>query len=85
MLLVVGHLNAIQDVFLVAEKQKLCKIKANESPLSLLSAYYSYNMNYPKGLESLYGFLEYAILNKKPSKISSCLSVFLTTLNNVKV
>lgn len=84
-LLVVGHLNAIKEVFLVAEKQILCNIKTIESPLSLLSAFYSYNMNYPKGLESLYGFLEYAILDKKPHKMSSCLSVFITYLNNIKV
>ena len=63
MLLVVGHLNAIQDVFLVAE-----------------SRYYATSR-----LKSLYGFLEYAILDRKPKKTSSCLSVFLTSLNNVKV
>ena len=83
-LLVVGQLNAVKEVFLVAEKQTLCNVKPVEAPLSLLSAFYSYNMNYPKGLESLYGFLEYAILDRKPSKMSSCLSVFITYLNNIK-
>lgn len=83
-LLVIGHLNNIQQVFLIAENQILCNVKPVESPLSLLSAFYSFNMNYPKGLESLYCFLEYAILNKKPYKMSSCLSVFITYLNNIK-
>ena len=64
-LLVVGHLSNIQQVFLVAKNQLLCNVKPLESPLSLLSAFYSYNMNYPKGLESLYGFLSmlYSIKN----------------------
>ena len=84
-LLVVGHLNMVKEVFLVAEKQILCNIKPVETPLSLLSAFYCYNMNYPKGLESLYGFFEYVILGNKPSKMSSCLSVFITYLNNIKI
>ena len=51
-----------------------------ESPLVLLSAFYVYNMSYPKGLVSLYSFLEYILLDKKPLIMSSALSCFVTLL-----
>ena len=54
-----------------------------KAKVKALSAFYCcYNMNYQKGLESLYSFLEYAILDQKP-KMSSSLSVPITYLHNI--
>ena len=76
----VGQLGDVKEVFLVAESQIICKVDPNEAPLLLLGAFYAFNMAYPKGLETMYAFLEYILLSKKPSKMSTLLSNFITTL-----
>ena len=81
-LLALGEKNSVKEIYLVAEKSVICKVKhIQEAPLVLLSAFYSYNMFYPKGTENFYAFLEYIILDKKPTKMTANLSHFITTLS----
>ena len=80
-LLVVGNLNEVKEVFLVIEKTIVCQIRSiDEPPLLLLAAFYSFNISYPKGLETMYKLLEYCILGKKSGKISSSLANFITMI-----
>ena len=71
------------QIFLVAEKKIVCTIdKFVEAPIALLAAYYVYNMSYPLGLHTFYTYLEYVILDKKPKKMTACLSHFITYCAN---
>ena len=79
-LIVLGQLGEVKEVFLVAESQIICKINPNEAPILLLGAFYAFNMAYPKGLETMYTFLEHIQLSKKLSKMSTLLCNFITTL-----
>ena len=71
----------VSEVFLVSEKVVLCKIDPPKSPLFLFAAFYAFNMQYPKGLVSLYTFLEIFLFNKRPKKIPSIVSSILSCLN----
>ena len=71
----------VKEVFLVSEKEVLCKIPPQKSPLYLLAGFYVFNMKYPKGLVSLYTFLEIFLLNKRPTKVPSIVSSVLSCLN----
>ena len=73
----------VSEVFLVSEKVMLCKIDPQKSPLYLFAAFYAFNMQYPKGLVSLYTFLEIFLFNKRPKKVPSIVSSILSCLNNV--
>ena len=77
-----GQMGEIKEVLLIIEGQIVCNVKAREAPLCLLSAYYAYNMKYPKGLENFYLFLELVILDKQTKKLPSVLTRLFTQLNN---
>ena len=69
------------EVFLVVEKQVLMKIPAIEHcPLYLLSAYYVFNILYPKGLCSLYTLLEKLLLDKHKKKTPAIVTRLFTSL-----
>lgn len=82
-LLIVGQLGSVKETFIVAETQLVCKVKPHEAPLALLAAFYCYNMSYPKGLETFYMFLDYIILDKRPKKMSSTLTHFITVVSSM--
>ena len=44
------------------------EVDADEGVLALLAAHYVFNVCYPVGVESVYTFLEYVFLNKRPVK-----------------
>ena len=71
----------VREVFLVSEKEVLCKIEPQKSPLFLFAAFYAFNMQYPKGLVSLYTFLEIVLFNRRPNKVPSIVSSVLSCLN----
>ena len=79
-LVVLGQPNKIEEVFLVAESQVMCKINPKEVPLLLLGAFYTFNMAYPNRIQTMYAFLEHILLSKKPKKMSAALCNFITTL-----
>ena len=82
-LLVLGESHMAKEMFLMAENTVIFKLKRIvEAPLILISAFYSYNMFYPNGTENFYTFLEYVILDKKPTKLSANLSHFISILKS---
>ena len=58
-LIVLEQLGNVEEVFLVAESEIIRKINLTEAPLFLLGAFYAFSMAYPKGLETMYTFLEH--------------------------
>ena len=46
------------QVFLVCQQVNVSKIAGMEAPLVLLAAYYSYDMQYPKGLNPIFTLLQ---------------------------
>lgn len=69
---------SIKEVFLICERQVLCKITPELSPLYLLAAFYAFNMKYPKGLHSLYTLFQIILLNSRPKKVPAIVSKVLT-------
>ena len=61
------------QVFLVCEQVIISEIAGMEAPLVLVAAYYSYNMQYPKGLSS-FTLLEVKLCGIKPRKVPSAVS-----------
>ena len=67
-------------VFLVCEQVIISAITGMESPLALLAAYYSFNMHYPKGLNSFFTLLEVKLLRITPCKVPYSVSNALIVL-----
>ena len=67
-------------VHLVVERQVLCSVPIKEAPLALLAAYYTFNMEYPKGIKKCLGTLEILLLDIIPSKIDPKISAVLSAL-----
>ena len=68
------------EVFLVMEKKVLCKISITLAPLYLLSAFFVFDMVYPKGLTSLYQLFEKILLDKHDTKCSQIVSRLFTAI-----
>ena len=56
------------QIFLAVDKVPIMELHSSEAPLALLAAHYVFNICYPVGLESVYAFLEYIFMDKKPVK-----------------
>ena len=73
------------ETFLVAEKTVICKIPGHQALLTLLAAYYAFNMAYaiyPKGLTCLHVLLEKVLLNRHTSKESQLVATLFTSLSH---
>ena len=62
------------EVFIVCEQVFISNIPGMEAPFGLLAAYYSYNMQYPKGLNSFFTLLEVKLCGMKPHKVPNAVS-----------
>ena len=71
------------ETFLVAKRQVLCTIPADQAPPYLLEVYYVFNIAYPKGLVSHFILFENMLLSKGLRDAS--LSEKLHHLTNKKV
>ena len=71
------------ETFLIAEKKVICKVPAALSPLCLLAAYYAFDMEYPKGLSSMYMLFEKILLNKHSKKEPQIVTTIFTALVNI--
>ena len=67
--------------YLVVEKQILCKIDACNIPITLLAAYYAFNICYCHGCTNVYSFFEVLFLDASPPKRTR-LRHFLTRIEN---
>ena len=70
MLLVLGDLVDLDDLFIIAEKTVICRVSVQRATISLLACYFIFNMEYPVGLNNVYSVLEIVLLRMRPSKVS---------------
>ena len=70
------------EAFLAVEKIVLCKIPPLLAPVYLISAYYVFDIEYPKGLRSLYLLLEKVLFNKKNEKVPQIVHRIFSALMN---
>ena len=68
---------------LVVERQILCSVPVKEAPLALLAAYYTFNMEYPKGIRKCLTTLKILVLDVVPSKIDPKISAVLSALTHI--
>ena len=57
-ILIKGRLSALQETYLVVEKDILCAIPPKEAVTALMSAFYAFNIQYTPGCSNLYSFFE---------------------------
>ena len=83
MLVVRGSLSKPKDVFLVVEKNLLCKItNIKMGYLILLAGFFVFNMQYTTTLVNVYTFLECFFLDLKVPKGKSRINSFMAQLHN---
>ena len=71
----------VKEIYFVVEGTNLGKVEESKIPVSLLAAFYCFNMQYPKSLTPFYNFLEYVLLDTK-MKTSITVSKFLASLHS---
>ena len=62
------------EVFLICEQMIVTQVTGLEAPIVLLAAYYAFNMQYPKGLQSFCTLLEVMLCGIKPGKVPNVVS-----------
>lgn len=68
------------QIFLVCEQSIITEVSWLEAPIILLSAYYSFNMQSLKGLQSFCTLLEILLCGLKPHKVPNIVSNILIGL-----
>ena len=81
-LLVKDFTHSSIEVFIVAENTIVTQVCGLEAPTALLSAYYAFNMHYPKGSTCVCTLLEILLCGLKPAKVPQIISNNLIGLNN---
>ncbi len=73
-----GVENSIQ-AFLVTDRELITQVPLLDIPIVLMSAYFTYNICYPKGCTNFYAFMEVVILNSAAS-VSPAVKHLLSSL-----
>ena len=79
-LLCSGEVVSPEQLYLVLDQQILCEIENNDAVFALLSAFFVFNVCYPKGCNNVYSFFEHAILNLK-NKLNPSVIHFMSSLS----
>ena len=69
------------DVLLVTDGMVVCDVPVAEIPLTLMSAYFVFNICYPKGTVNFFTFLEVLVLGFSPEKASATVKHLLSSLS----
>ena len=81
---VLGSYSAPVQAFLITDCCVVCEVEIEDIPLSLLAAFFVFNIQYPKGCYNAYTFLEYALFSLDHKKQSPSVDHFLTALLQYK-
>ena len=65
------------EIFLICEQTIITQVTGLEAPIALLAAYYAFNMQYPKGLQSFCTLLEVMLCGVKPGKVPNVSSALI--------
>ena len=81
-ILVVGTISDPVQAFLVVDRQIVMDVDFDNIPLTLMSAFFLFNIHYPKGCTNFYAFMEVYTLAFPISKASPTVKHFITGLYN---
>ncbi len=70
------------QAFLVVDKAIICEAPLSAIPTILISAFYTFNIQYPIGCQNAYSFLEYVCFGDS-IKLSPSVKHFIASLQNV--
>ena len=62
-ILVIGDSGSEWQAFLITDKKVVTEVPFENTPLTLMSAFFVYNICYPNGCTNFYTFMEVVILN----------------------
>ena len=82
-ILLTGDINNPDQAFLVIDCQIIGEVKLNDIPVTLLAAYFVFNICYVKGCCNMYTYFEVLFLNARPDKVSPTVKHFMTALANM--
>lgn len=73
------------SVYLIADRACICEISCiNNASFALLSAYFVYYIQYPRGFNNVFAFLEVTLLDFPAVKTSTSVKRLLTSLDQHK-
>ena len=79
-----GSLVSIKDMYLVIQKQVLCKIpEIKDVVLILLASFYVFNMHYTSGFSNLFMVLEHYIMGRTIPKSKTKVHNFIAQLAHI--
>ena len=81
-LLCCGDVVGPEQLYLVLDQQILCEVENRDAVFALLSAFFVFNVCYPKGCNNVYSFFESAVLNLK-NKLPASVIHFMASLSAV--
>ena len=74
-----------EELYLIVDKIVVCEIPNYlDVPFVLMSAYFVFNICYPRGCNNLFSFMEILTLNYPSEKASPTVKHFLSSLANVR-
>ena len=78
--LVIGELQEPSQAFIVVDRQIVTEVNITDIPLCLLSAFFLFNIHYPKGCNNFYAFMEAYTLGFSLSNASPTVKHFVAGL-----
>ena len=79
--LVVGDVQSPTQTFLVTDQRVVTEIDIDDVPLTLMAAYFAFNICYPKGCNNFFMFMEIEVLNFPAHKASLTVRNVLSNLS----
>lgn len=79
--LIIGDIQDPSQAFIVVDRQILTEVNITDIPLTLLSAFFVFNIHYPKGCNNFYTFMEAYTLGFSLSKASPTVKHFVAGLH----
>ena len=68
------------QAFLVVDRQVVMEVSIDDIPLALMSAFFIFNIHYPKGCSNFYAFMEVYTIGYLVSRASPTVKHFVTGL-----
>lgn len=80
-MLVTGNItDAKKQIFLITDNEVITEITTIPPPLALLAAYYTYNIQYPKGCLNFYSLIEVLFIKKARTSVTASVKHILCDL-----
>lgn len=78
----IGRPEDYSQAFLVMDCRVVFEVKSNDIPITLMGAFFVFNICYPPGCKNYYSLLEVVVLNYPIGKSSSSVKHLYSSLTN---